>query len=71
MYKIEGPEDGGKAPNGPNFLLIVCLFGAAILVCFGLAFLFIPSFARMIRPVNPDNHPTSRLVMPTADTRLA
>ena len=71
MYKIEGPADGGKAPNGPNFLLIVCLFGAAILVCFGLAFLFIPSFARMIRPVHPDLHPTSRLVVNAVDGRLA
>jgi hypothetical protein len=71
MYKIEGPEDGGKAPNGPNFLLIVCLFGAAILVCFGLALLFIPRFSRMIRPVNPDRHPTSRLVVGTGDHRLA
>jgi hypothetical protein len=71
MYEIEGPEDGGKAPKGPNFLLIVCLFCAAILVCFGLAFLFIPSFARMIRPVNPDHHPTSYLVMAAADCSVA
>ena len=32
MYKIEGPEDGGVAPKGPNFLLVVILFCAAIFV---------------------------------------
>ncbi|HXE08636.1 MAG TPA: hypothetical protein VN612_12125 [Acidobacteriaceae bacterium] len=59
MYRIEGPEDGGKWPKGPNFLLVVALFGVTILVCFGLAYLLIPHFAALIHPVHPNHHPTS------------
>jgi hypothetical protein len=57
MYKIEGPEDGGKWPNGPNFLLIVALFGVAIVVCLGLAYFLLPQFAHFFHPL----HPKSRL----------
>jgi len=70
MYTIESPEDGGKAPNGPNFGLIVALACVAILVCLGLAFLLIPSAARLIHPAHPDPHPTS-WVMGRGDGRLA
>jgi hypothetical protein len=56
MYRIESPEDGGRAPNGPNFLLIVVLFGVAILVCLGLAYLFIPELGHFIHSVKPDHH---------------
>jgi hypothetical protein len=59
MYKIEGPEDGGKWPNGPNFLLIVALFGLGILVCFGLAFLVLPHVGHFFHVVHPQAHPTS------------
>jgi hypothetical protein len=61
MYKIEGQEDGGKAPNGPNFKLIVILFGVAILVCFVAALLFAGDGGRQIHAVHPDRHPTSQL----------
>jgi hypothetical protein len=53
MYRIEGPEDGGKAPNGPNFLLIVVLFVVTILVGFGLALLFVPEFGHFIHALRP------------------
>ena len=71
MYKIEGPEDGGKAPNGPNFLLIVGLFGAAIAVCFVLALLLIPDFGRHIHMIRPDHHPTSQLQPASSHETLA
>jgi hypothetical protein len=71
MYKIEGPEDGGKAPNGPNFLLIVTLFGVAILVCFVIALVVTGRVGRLIHPVRPDHHPTSQLVMGSAARELA
>jgi hypothetical protein len=71
MYTIEGPEDGGKAPNGPNFLLIVALFCVTILAGFGLAYLFIPSFGHMIHVVHSGGHPTSLLVSGQADPWLA
>jgi hypothetical protein len=64
MYRIEGPEDGGKAPNGPNFLLIVILFCATILVCFVLALLFIPEFGRLIHPAKPKTM-TTQVMAPT------
>ncbi len=59
MYRIEGPEDGGRWPNGPNFGLIVVLFGVAIIVCFLLAYLLLPGFAQFFHPVHPHAHPTS------------
>jgi hypothetical protein len=71
MYRIESPEDGGKAPNGPNFLLIVALFGVTILICLALACLFIPEFGHFIHAVKPDHHPTSQVVPGRADHWLA
>jgi hypothetical protein len=71
MYKIEGPEDGGKAPNGPNFLLIVVLFLATILVGFVVALVVTGRVGRLIHPLQPDRHPTSQLVMGTANRALA
>jgi hypothetical protein len=63
MYKIEGPEDGGKAPKGPNFLLIVILFGVTILIGLVVALLVTGRIGRSIHVVHPDQHPTSRLVV--------
>jgi hypothetical protein len=63
MYTVEGPEDGGKAPNGPNFLLIVVLFCVTIMVGLGLAFFFIPGAGRMMHMVRPDPHPTSQVIV--------
>jgi hypothetical protein len=71
MYRIESPEDGGKAPNGPNFRLIVALFVVTILICFGLAYLFIPEVGHFIHAVKPDRHPTSQVVPGRADHWLA
>ena len=71
MYRIEGPEDGGKAPNGPNFLLIVGVFLAAIAACFVLALLLIPAFGRHIHMIRPDKHPTSQLLVGASNQRLA
>ena len=59
MYRIEGPEDGGKWPNGPNFLLIVGLFGVAIVVCLVLAYFMLPAFGHLFHPAHPNSHPTS------------
>jgi ABC-type branched-subunit amino acid transport system permease subunit len=67
MYKIESPEDGGKAPNGPNFMLIVVLFTVAIAVCFGIAYLVIPEFGRYIHAVRPDHHATSQVTLRQGD----
>jgi hypothetical protein len=64
MYRVEGPEDGGKWPKGPNFLLIVALFGVTIAVCFVLALLLIPDFGRHIHMVHPHQPATSSLILP-------
>ena len=63
MYKIEGPEDGGKAPKGPNFGLIVVLFGVTILLGLAITLLVTGRLERMIHVVHPDAHPSSRLVV--------
>jgi hypothetical protein len=62
MYKIEGPEDGGKAPNGPNFLLIVVLFGVTILIGLAIALMATGHLSRLIHVVHPDAHPTSQVI---------
>jgi hypothetical protein len=59
MYRIEGPEDGGKWPKGPNFGLIVTLFGVAIVVIFLMVYLFLPELAQFFHPLHPHAHPTS------------
>lgn len=64
MYKIEGPEDGGVAPNGPNFLLIVVLFCVAIFVVIIAAYFILPAVVHK-NPAHPDYHPTSQLFVPT------
>ncbi len=72
MYKIESPEDGGKAPNGPNFLLVVVLFFVMILVGLGLAYVFIPSAAGWMRHIaRPNAHPNSELRVAPGNRRIA
>jgi hypothetical protein len=56
MYRIEGPEDGGKWPNGPRFGLIVVLFGVAIVVCLLLACLLLPHFAVLFHFPHTSQH---------------
>jgi hypothetical protein len=62
MYKIEGPEDGGKSPNGPNFLLIVILSLVTILIGFAIALVMTGRVGRLIHPLRSDHHPEARLV---------
>jgi hypothetical protein len=71
MYKIEGPEDGGKAPKGPNFLLIVVLFGVTIVIGFAIALLVTGHIGRSIHVVHPDSHPSSRLSVPSDGSEAA
>jgi hypothetical protein len=71
MYKIEGPEDGGKAPKGPNFLLIVALFGVTVLIGFAIAMLVTGHLSRSIHVVHPDAHPTSQLIVAPDRTEAA
>lgn len=61
MYRIEGPEDGGKAPNGPNFSLIVVLFGIAILAFLAIGLVASGHAGKLVHVVRPDQHPTSQL----------
>ena len=71
MYKIEGPQDGGKAPNGPNFKLVVILFGVTILIVFVVALFFVRDGGRFIHAVHPDKNPNSQLVMRSSDRAAA
>jgi hypothetical protein len=71
MYKIEGPEDGGKPGKGPNFLLIVTLFGVTMLVIFVVALLVTGDFGKFIHAVHPDHHQTSQLVAAPTGRELA
>jgi hypothetical protein len=71
MYKIEGPEDGGKAPKGPNFLLILVLFGVTILIGLTIALVMTGRVGRSIHAVHPDSHPSSRLSVPSDGSEAA
>ena len=63
MYRIEGPEDGGVAPKGPKFGLILALFCVAIFVVLGIAYFVLPAIVHK-SPARPDYHPTSQVVGP-------
>ncbi len=71
MYRIEGPEDGGKAPHGPNFKLVVILFGVTIFVVFVVALFFVRDGGRFIHAVRPDKDPNSKLVVRSSDRAVA
>jgi hypothetical protein len=71
MYKVEGPKDGGTPGKGPNFPLIVALFGATMLVIFVVALLVTGSFGKLIHPAHTDRHPTSELILQPSSRVLA
>jgi hypothetical protein len=52
------------APKKPNFLLVLILFGAALLVIFLLALIFLHFDKRHLGLRHKDAHPTSVLVLP-------
>jgi hypothetical protein len=51
-------------PKQPNFLLVVILFGAALIVIFILAILFIGFDGNHLTFRHHRAHPTSQLVLP-------
>jgi hypothetical protein len=59
-------------PKGPNFLLIVILFGVAIILIFIAAYIFLLGGGKHVIPGKHAPHPTSQLVLPAAtDTLIA
>jgi hypothetical protein len=54
-------------PKKPNFLLVVVLAGATMLILFVAAFLLLSDTGKKLLPgLHPDPHPTSYLVMPAS-----
>jgi len=53
-------------PNKPNFLLIVILFCATILVIFVLAYFFVDFEGGHLTFKSRRAHPTSQLILPAA-----
>jgi hypothetical protein len=58
-------------PNKPNFLLIVILFCATILVIFVLAYFFVDFEGGHLNFRRHHAHPTSQLILPAATTTAA
>jgi hypothetical protein len=61
-----GMEIEQLPPNKPNFLLILALFGATILVIFVLAYFFVDFDGGHLSFRHHGKHPTSQLVLPQA-----
>lgn len=59
-----------RPPNRPNFLLVVLLFGAAILVVFVLAYVVLHFGNKHVVPDGNNPHPNAALVLPSR-TRAA
>jgi hypothetical protein len=59
------PEKSDQ-PKGPNFLVVVILFGVAILVVFFFAYFVLKGGGRHLVPGRHNPHPTSQLVVPAA-----
>lgn len=57
-----------RPPNQPNFLLIVLLFGGALIVIFILAILFVRFDGKHLTFRHHGAHPTSQLVLPNTAT---
>jgi hypothetical protein len=53
-----------RPPNQPNFLLVVILFGVALIVIFILAILFVSFDGKHLTFRHHRAHPTSQLVLP-------
>jgi hypothetical protein len=58
------------SPKKPNFLLILILFCATILVIFVLAYLFVDLEGGHLTFRHHARHPTSMLVLPRAAERV-
>jgi hypothetical protein len=58
-------------PNKPNFLAVVLLACAAILVIFVLAYLFVDHEGGHLNLRHHRGHPTSQLALPASPTTLA
>ena len=58
-------------PKRPNFLLIVILFAATILVLFVLALLFLSFDGKHLVFRHHGAHPTSQLVLPSRNPAFA
>ena len=56
--------DPRNHPKGPNFLLIVILFGVAIILIFIGAYFFLLGGGKHLVPGKHAPHPTSRLIFP-------
>ena len=64
--------DYRKYPKGPNFLLIVILFAASILIIGLLAVLVLHWDVRKLLPGGqPNPHPTSSISLPASTRRVA
>jgi hypothetical protein len=53
-----------EPPEKPNFLLVVLLFGATIIVVFFVAY-FVLEWTHVLPGHHHDKHPTSQLVLPS------
>jgi hypothetical protein len=51
-------------PNKPNFLLILILFGVAILVIFVVAYFFVDFDGKHLTFRHHSAHPTSQFIVP-------
>lgn len=59
--------DHDNHPKGPNFLLIVILFGVVIIVGFVVAYFVLTAGGKHLIPGKHDPHPTSHLVLPALE----
>jgi hypothetical protein len=72
MTEPTSTVDPHHHPKGPNFLLIVILFGVAIILIFIAAYIFLLGGGKHVVPGKHAPHPTSQLVLPAAkDTLMA
>jgi hypothetical protein len=66
MTEPTSTVDPHHHPKGPNFLLIVVLFGIAIVLIFIASYIFLLGGGKHVVPGKHAPHPTSRLVLPAA-----
>lgn len=70
MTEPTSTVDPHHHPKGPNFLLIVILFGVAIILIFIAAYIFLLGGGKHVVPGKHAPHPTSQLVLPAAKGTL-
>lgn len=66
MTEPTSTVDPHHHPKGPNFLLIVILFGIAIILIFIAAYIFLLGGGKHVVPGKHAPHPTSQLILPAA-----